>query len=239
MNAWNARMAGSLRSLAVGAVLFLCMLVNIGVAWGFAVWGDVPRDGYASVATEPWPRKVPDNWPPVSDTCRAVRWGVSATEWFGLRPWKVETFEGHQIAFADQTEAVWRYRVGWPFRSMHWWAVPGGHMNSAPLPIGTRLELGGGLDLPSGLTTAPIEGRALPIWPYWPGFLANTLIYAAMVGALAFCPSIVNRLRRHRTGCCRRCGYAVRDLPLCPECGTERSVRSAESGALASQEVLA
>lgn len=62
----------------------------------------------------------------------------------------------------------------------------------------------------------------LPVYPYWPGFLVNTLIYTAL--ALLVIHLIARFRHRHRqhAGQCLTCGYDRRGLSVespCPECG--------------------
>lgn len=61
----------------------------------------------------------------------------------------------------------------------------------------------------------------LPTEIIWPGFLANSLIYASF-----FCAGFLalgsRRRRRLRNGLCLRCGYDISATPdKCPECGME------------------
>ncbi|MDY7109254.1 MAG: hypothetical protein SYC29_11525, partial [Planctomycetota bacterium] len=76
--------------------------------------------------------------------------------------------------------------------------------------------------------------RVLPLRPMWPGFLINTLFYAAVLWLLIPGPFMLRRLIRRRRGRCVKCGYDLRGaLPGagCPECGWERDVATARAGA--------
>jgi hypothetical protein len=63
--------------------------------------------------------------------------------------------------------------------------------------------------------------RILPLRPIWPGFLFNTLIYAAALWGLLFTPGVLRRTVRRRRGRCTRCAYDLRGIEhdVCPECG--------------------
>ncbi|MFO0835338.1 MAG: hypothetical protein U0638_10225 [Phycisphaerales bacterium] len=61
----------------------------------------------------------------------------------------------------------------------------------------------------------------VPYYPLWPGFIANSLIYAALWW-LVFAGLVSARAaRRARHGLCTRCAYDLRGVTLgvCPECG--------------------
>lgn len=61
----------------------------------------------------------------------------------------------------------------------------------------------------------------LPIRPIWPGFLINTLFYAAILWLIFAGPFALRRTIRRRRGCCPACGYPVGVSPRCTECGAE------------------
>lgn len=62
--------------------------------------------------------------------------------------------------------------------------------------------------------------RAIPWWPVWPGFLADTAIFAVPIlpiVSIAF--SRLTRNRRLRRGLSPRCKYPIGSSPNCSECG--------------------
>ena len=61
--------------------------------------------------------------------------------------------------------------------------------------------------------------RTLPFRLVPVGFVADTLLYALLVGVLMYGRSVVRYLVRLRKGLCLRCGYPVGDSPECSECG--------------------
>jgi hypothetical protein len=66
------------------------------------------------------------------------------------------------------------------------------------------------------------DGRRLPTRVIWPGFLADTAFYAAVLAALILVPRRLRRHLRRRAGRCTRCGYDRRGIDAatpCPECG--------------------
>ena len=111
---------------------------------------------------------------------------------------------------------------GWPLRSMmamQTSVVDTRYGFSVPLKRHWQIRLRGEQD--------PVQGGArwLPLRPIWPGFAANTLIYAALMWLLLAVPFRLRKLRRKRQGRCIKCGYDLRghssdsQSPVCPECG--------------------
>jgi hypothetical protein len=73
-----------------------------------------------------------------------------------------------------------------------------------------------------GIPTVPIGALSfkLPLRPIWPGLLANTFFYAAiMLGVLVGLRAWRTR-RRLARGRCVACGYELGEgVAVCPECG--------------------
>ena len=88
---------------------------------------------------------------------------------------------------------------------------------------GHRFVARGGLEL---ATAGPGQPRALPIVPIWRGFLANTMLYAALLWLLFFAPFTLRRHLRARRGLCPACAYPVGELSVCSECGRAVNARS-------------
>jgi hypothetical protein len=70
--------------------------------------------------------------------------------------------------------------------------------------------------------------RAFPASPIFPGFIINTLVYAAIWFGVLFGPGFVKRTIRKKRGRCITCGYDLRGhardaecATTCPECGRE------------------
>jgi len=71
------------------------------------------------------------------------------------------------------------------------------------------------------------EKGSLPNRLIWPGFLANTAIFAAAWMMLLIAPRLAKRHLRRRRGACAACGYDLRFTPHsvnCPECGAESKI---------------
>jgi hypothetical protein len=114
---------------------------------------------------------------------------------------------------------------GWPFLSMTCSWDYGTVVSTTPK--GERLK--GGIEL------SPFEGagdrgmipyyRALPYHLLWPGFIVNTIFYAAILWVVWISSSKIrriviarSRIKRHR---CAACGYQIAEGvgPVCSECG--------------------
>lgn len=79
--------------------------------------------------------------------------------------------------------------------------------------------------VPLGKNRQGTYGRPmlLPIKPIWRGLLVNTALYATFIW---FVIVVLIRLRNsilRKCGLCIHCRYKVRDLLVCPECGSDFS----------------
>jgi len=69
------------------------------------------------------------------------------------------------------------------------------------------------------------DGRSLPLKPIFPGFLVNTLFYAAIWFGIFFGVAALRRFIRKKRGRCVKCSYDLRGQfdKGCPECGWRRA----------------
>lgn len=196
-------------------------VTTVAVAWACAAWVSlVGSTGGARAA--PMQGRL---WRVVFD-CRAL--GAerlillgSAGPWIGGEPPVVD--EEHLLpAWARRTppeidqHAVWLHDGrGLPFHSMHCEFVLRGS------ELKTLL---GGIELPRSLIQGPdptLLWRALPLWPIWAGFAADSVFYAAMLWLPLRGLRAVRRFMRLNRGMCLVCGYDLRGdrSRACPECG--------------------
>ena len=112
--------------------------------------------------------------------------------------------------------SMWSHAAGWPALAVR------GHWGSPPAAPPRQRGLWG-----TGLINTGDGERLLPFLPIFPGFVLNTLVYAAPWWGLFLLARQIGRWRRRRRGRCMECGYDLRGLPTseatgpptCPECG--------------------
>ena len=129
---------------------------------------------------------------------------------------------------------VWRYRFGWPFRAIY---MDAPSLNYSTIDgAATAQDVQSYLDrmlsrtgYRSGVQSPKffpcwMEYHYIPIAPLWFGILIDTVFWSicwVIPGAIWHS---VRTARRKRRGLCLACGYAVEDLEVCPECGSDHAV---------------
>lgn len=143
-------------------------------------------------------------------------------------PWD---FTSTRWEFSERGEggriAAWGLATGWPWATMRveWVSYRDGKRYPGS-GAGTRQVLGGGLAVPwIPYSQLPMGPGRLPLMPMWPGFGLAVVMWAAVAwGSWAGVSSGWGAARgwwRRRGGRCAGCGYEVRALAVCPECGRE------------------
>jgi hypothetical protein len=132
-------------------------------------------------------------------TTVAVAWGCANL--FGAR-YSVRLYTPHGFSDHNWPE---QETQGWPLRALAEQIPPD--------------------DYPATVTVIKLENAKLALGPIWPGFLIDTLFYAAIWGGVFFGFASAKRAIRRRRGRCPRCGYDLRrDLAAgCSECGWNRA----------------
>ncbi len=221
-----------MKRIAIKLVVFLLLgaVVNVGVAWGCAIYIDLwaleheRSSGYHDAGSHTWRVVRHERRGATRANCRcdrrrvdghelrsrqrALPWGVVLTDW-------IASPTTGMYACVDLR--------GWPERSL--WC---GFLVEGKGPT-RSLKTHGGLELepfarranawPSGDVLGP--ARALPLRPAFPGFIINTAFYGAILWMLWSTPCAARRLIRKRRGRCLKCGYDLRhaEHEVCPECG--------------------
>lgn len=96
-----------------------------------------------------------------------------------------------------------------------WLDLQWGGLAIDQIPVSVRQAIPGNHNLP----------EQIPYTPIWPGLLANTTIYAALIWliltALAALRRRIYRWRHPNANPCKHCGYDLTNLTIdhCPECG--------------------
>lgn len=106
-----------------------------------------------------------------------------------------------QTAVLGQTQMS----LGWPMTALRGPSAGAWSVNGDQWPAETRYN-------------HIMRLLATPVW--WPGFLVNWLIYSLLILGVVRGPSFLRRIIRLRSDRCTACGYILKGLDRCPECGT-------------------
>ncbi len=209
------------RLVRICAFLLLGAIVNVAVAWGFAICSIDPPRYLGTIATV-WPGMLPDTWKDRPHFSVSSKTGVTI-------------YTGADSSDRPSLRLLELTGIGWPcralFRSRLTILRPGIQIvppNQVPWRPESWRE---GILAPSWLRlTAASSPVVLPVVPIWPGFAINTVFYAGILWLLFAGPFALRRRSRRRRGLCVKCGYDLRgagstggpDSVTCPECGATR-----------------
>lgn len=98
--------------------------------------------------------------------------------------------------------------IGWPSRCL--WGVKGGV---------EQRQCEGLIEVPEWLETIRFVHNPLPVRPWWPGMAADIALFGGGWMAVLAGPGAATRWLRRRRGGCVACGYDVKGVAVCPECG--------------------
>ncbi len=211
----------NIRRLAVS--LLVGVVVTVLVAWyrpvdmSAASIAGYPDLGITAVGDASWPIDVPSNWPQTAT--------MMPQRWHRMRDTVVFCdFFNHGMRdgsgpIPETMHDVCVVRSGWPCRAMVQYEAEWGLGRSR-----LTQDLGfirNGLPVPQYLQSVRLGTTTpLPLMPLWTGFLANTLLCAAIPWLIMTGLAALKRSRRARRGLCIQCAYPNVGLRLCPECGT-------------------
>ena len=206
-----------MRRHLIKLVVFLLLgaVINIAVAWGLAGFYPATFDRTkSSLSTEARGWAVENSVP---DPVISPYYGL------GIR-WVVVHKQVGTTMLGGIEESVIGYagmevHAGWPFvamREQSWIddAASSLHRRIYRTAVGLQSEARG-----AGPAVAPL--RPLPLYPALPGFLINTLFYAAICFGLFTGFGATRHSFRRKRGHCIKCGYDLghADHRACPECG--------------------
>jgi hypothetical protein len=106
-------------------------------------------------------------------------------------------------------------RSGWPLRCVESRRV-GTEIDGKRASIDQLPAWMSGIRVPEKVASG---SRDLPLVPLWPGFLVDTAFWGGAAFLVWSVPGFVRRGVRRRRGRCVRCGYELKGLAVCPECG--------------------
>lgn len=201
-------------ALAFGFVL------NVAVAWRSAyMWSSVPPIwNIESIETNAnWPIRMADDIDLVFDP--ELSRGVRA--WRPPGQIEHESYSARDRASREVFDLDVR-RDGWPWAGLERREL----VIRKPVPVKFNpdvfqsREFNSGPRRQSNEGSIEFRGRRLPYLPVWPGFVANTLLFALIAFPLVLLPGNVSRWRRAACGRCIACAYDLTGLTTCPECGS-------------------
>jgi hypothetical protein len=164
-----------------------------------------------------WGAPVPGDWP--IETRGADEWCfMAATE-------RRASAQSDAIAKPVRTFDAAVFTVGWPLHCLRGWTLTEiTYPPRTPSKVDSRSVHT--FDIPMPFAAASLR---MPTLPLWPGLVADTLFYAAILLGIVRGPRLVRRWMWGRTGKCTKCGYDTRGLTsnTCPECGSNVPPRSA------------
>ena len=177
--------------------VLLGAIVTVAVAWCFAIWGGVGSFDALRTATE---RR--------RNAAIADQLGLTLDEQA-----LVAVFSGTGLEIvADlpiRAPRAWEVRCGWPVSALRGWRDKATTRFAIEVPWTVVIEPGGTVK------------RLLPLAPCWPGFAADTAVFAALTALAALVAGAVRRRWRRHRGRCPDCGYDLQGIggTTCPECG--------------------
>ena len=191
------------RLLIVAVFLLAGAVVNVAVAWGCARWSTVAWTGlYAMYNGDTIALK---GLPPLI-------WSIGRG--FGYT-------EATELAEVPPDEKV--VTAGWPVQALRGYAIFERVRWEGPHPLLRRVARPiqarpGTTRLRWAFTVGGVE-RPFPMLPVWPGFIVNTLLYAAVLWLLIPGPFVLRRVIRVTRGLCPACAYPRGESDVCSECG--------------------
>jgi hypothetical protein len=188
------------------AVCFLAGLgISVLVAW--SAWAVRSERGLSRNVNHQgphgWPRRAPGDWPGTAEfrirSERRVGWArVVETTWHGRMP------PGQR-----RTCSMHVHEVGWPRPCV---------AATVAMVFPGEAQTYGAIRFSEGMGKR-LGVHMLPARPVWGGLAVNGAVFGAVVFVGASAPGMLRGRLRARRGACVRCGYDLRGLSACPECG--------------------
>jgi len=212
-------------------VLFglLGLIVNICIAWAFAVAGSLGVSQYwiasqdtGSVQLVDWPISMPGAWPKPTYRDFSVGRGIRFDHALG----------NDQTSAGRRNYQLFSARFGWPCYSMQW--QDGRVFNNEGIEIesvGKRsITLPDWVEQWASMSTTGFNARRrLPVDLILPGILINTVFFGSGLWLILRARRDLRIWWRRRHGGCVACGYPIGMSPFCTECGATVNSLSAET----------
>jgi hypothetical protein len=194
--------AAALLLLAGGAV------VNVAVAWGFALWS-TPEPAYElerSNAVELIERRGATVDP--EDNIMA---GVLSAPGLTLTSLALDASHRSGVSLWCLVTSA-----GFPCRSfMGDWRGHGTDLEE----IVANFHIVGAIEVPASWRPHHTFPWLFPYRAIWHGFAINNVVYATILWLLFFAPFAARRMLRRRRGLCEKCAYPIGVSAVCTECG--------------------
>jgi hypothetical protein len=222
------------RLITIAIFLLAGAVVNMAVAWASPVLVEPPAAEPSDVIVDSyfrgvsgfdgrrWRTKTADRIVLEHVSVRTGAWVSSegvVDDW--IPEWSRRFFEGPDPHVERRFFTLRRAEArGWP-RLALWGAVEQGQRTQqSPFRQPPRFFHAIPIDRPAGATfISHAETRILPTAVIWPGFVVNTIVYAAGMWLLFWCALASRRLIRRRRGLCPACAYPMGEVAVCSECG--------------------
>lgn len=228
------------RSMHLAIVLASAAVLNVAIAWLLAALVEVPM--YPRTVARAWTASDGRVWTSAEVRLIGITdiWWDSADASYPDMPADQQlarSIESHERLTRERSEV--RALLTAPLVG----SLAGG---ASPAPIQVGSDTAYGLPLPclwfavhadargntifnerlvggallDGSASARIRSfRALPLIPFWPGLLINTLCWTLLLWFLTQAACAARRRLRTRRGLCPWCAYPVGSAPNCAECG--------------------
>jgi hypothetical protein len=204
----------TIRRIAIS--LTLGAIVGVLVSWA-VMFRDFKDAVSTTLVPGDWPIAVPSTWPAKPDEARRI----SGATWSALSliQNRASWSEASRSRKASVLYVASVETFGWPFHGLKRYGL-GTHNGTRFTQDHLGVFRQGVLIPASWQGRLPNRIQTIPIMPAWPGFLLNTLFYAALAWGVLAARSWEIRGRRRRRGLCVQCAYPTTGLHRCPECGT-------------------
>lgn len=214
-----------MKRLLLNAAVSLLLGAAFSVALAWLLWAYLPQPSDGQRRDDGWRRYTTTGWPEPVVAARSdllgrtyvQAWGGDVSDDRGEAPW-LEQY------------AIHVFRAGWPARCVEGaltWSKgyrPGGPVveRHACIPVPPWIPARSAV-MPVGIVYA----SELPIGVVWSGLALDALAFGGAGLGLRWVWVRGRAWLRRRRRRCPRCGYDVRGLGGCPECGPETAPHGA------------
>lgn len=198
------------------ALLLLGVVINVLVAWGCTIANQNYLSGSEATPTDAEVRWWKQNVPFGNNHFELLT--ITKVAGFGVR---VDFFGSDEAGRNTRIQSLVHRQGGFPLMAIeyvHWtnWGLleAAGPRDDDPPPEQVR-----GVWL-MDLSRWGGQIHDLPLRPIWFGFIADSLLYAAVLWGIVAAILLWRNKRRLKRGLCPVCKYPIGSSAVCSECGT-------------------